>query len=171
MNEMLIEKGQEVLSAMLEKLGLAADVSPMEPEGDAVRLDIQSNQSGRLIGRKGQNLESLELILNRIVRRELPAEECDAWISLNVDGYSVPHEAPERKGRLPRQEMERLENLAKDIAKEVIFLKQDKVIGPYNPAERRIIHITLRENPAVETVSEETADARGCKKMTIHFIG
>ena len=95
------------------------------------------------------------------------------WYTINVDGYSV--EAPvrenERHGRLPREEMARLEALAKDIAKEVKKLGSPRVIGPFNPAERRIIHVTLENDPDVETISDAEADQNRGKKITVKLKG
>ena len=42
-----------------------------------------------------------------------------------------------------------------------------RTLGPYRPGERRIIRLTLRNDPEVETISESEADANGCKRITI----
>ncbi|MBQ9368246.1 MAG: hypothetical protein IJT83_10725, partial [Victivallales bacterium] len=86
-----------------------------------------------------------------------------------VDGYCVeaPVKETEHHGRLPREEISRLEALAKDIAKEVKKLGKARVIGPYSPAERRIIHVTLENDPEVETISDEVADQNRGKKITV----
>lgn len=169
MNETLLENAKDILAEMLSRLGAVAEVRIMA-DAPEPKLDLKSSQAGRLIGRKGQNLESLELVLNRILRRQQLDEENTPWVVIEVDGYGVPHKTVERHGRLMKEEAQRLEAMALDIAKEVKYWGEPKVIGPFRPAERRIIHLTLRSDPAVETVSEAEADENGCKKITIQII-
>ena len=169
MNENLLANARDILTAMLSRLGTTADVTIIT-DAPEPKLDLKSEQAGRLIGRKGQNLESLELVLNRILRRHQLDEENTPWVVIEVDGYSVPHKSPERHGRLQKEEAQRLEAMALDMAKEVKYWGEPKVIGPFRPAERRIIHLTLRNDPAVETISETEADENGCKRITIRMI-
>ena len=169
MNEHLLDTAKTVLSEMLEKLGAPVEINAIS-DSEEPKLDLKSAHAGRLIGRKGQNLESLELVMNRIIRREQADEESTPWVVLEVDGYSVPHKAPEHHGRVSHAEMEQLQAMALDIAKEVKYWGEAKVIGPYRPAERRIIHMTLRNDPQVETVSDAEADANGYKRITVQMI-
>lgn len=169
MSENLLESAKSILTEMLAKLGSEAEVTAVA-EGAEPKLDLKSSQAGRLIGRKGQNLESLELILNRILRRQQPDEDSTPWVVIEVDGYSVPHKVPERHGRVSKADMERLEAMALDVAKEVKYWGEPKVIGPFKPGERRIIHMTLRHDPAVETVSDAEADEHGCKRISVQLV-
>ena len=168
MNENLLENARAVLCEMLAKLGNDADVAIIEGATEP-KLDIKSAQAGRLIGRKGQNLGALEMVLNRIIRRQQQEEESTPWVVLEVDGYSVPHKEPERHGRVSKSDMETLKAMALDVAKEVKYWGEPKVVGPYRPGERRIIHMALRNDPAVETVSDPEPDANGCKRITIRM--
>ena len=79
-----LEKSAKVLATMLDYLGLKAEVTVKEIEGKTV-LATESQDAGRIIGKRGQTLQSLELLLNRIATKE--NTECP-WISINVDGYS-----------------------------------------------------------------------------------
>ncbi len=161
------EKACEVLSKMLELLGIEANVKAIPTEGH-YKLAVESANAGRLIGKRGQTLESLELVFNRVLNNLCDKGRAN-WISIDVDGYSVPipeSEAP-RSGKLPREEITRLEHLAFDIAKEVKMLRKPRIIGPYSPSERRIIHLALENDPEVETVSDPVADAARGKKITV----
>lgn len=79
-----LEKSAKVLATMLDYLGLKADVTVKEIDGKTV-LATESQDAGRIIGKRGQTLQSLELLINRIATKE--NAECP-WISINVDGYS-----------------------------------------------------------------------------------
>ena len=109
------------------------------------------------------------MVLNRILRRKLQDEDNTPWVVLEVDGYCVPHKSVEHHGRVSKSDMETLKAMALDAAKEVKYWGEPKVVGPYRPGERRIIHMTLRNDPAVETVSDAEADANGCKRVTIRM--
>ena len=74
MNENLLANARDILTDMLSRLGTTADVTIIT-DAPEPKLDLKSEQAGRLIGRKGQNLESLELVLNRILRRHQLDEE------------------------------------------------------------------------------------------------
>lgn len=163
------EMACEVLSKMLGLLGIEADVKAI-PTAGHYKLAVESANAGRLIGKRGQTLESLELVFNRVLNNLCDKGRAN-WISIDVDGYSVPvpeSEAP-RSGKLPREEINRLEHLAFDIAKEVKMLRKPRIIGPYSPSERRIIHLALENDPDVETVSDAVADAARGKKITVRL--
>ena len=164
------EQAVELLNKMLDLLGMDSSVT-LESFVGETKLAIDGGQAGRLIGRRGQTLEALELILNRILKKNEDAVNRLPWISLVVDGYAVeaPHSERERPGRLPRTEVERLEALARDVAKEVKMQHAPRVIGPYAPAERRVIHLALINDPDVETVSDSEADANRGKKITVRL--
>ena len=161
------ENAVQTLSKMLEMLDMQSKVTLSETEGEN-KLLVASEDAGRLIGKHGQTLECLELILNRIVSN-MEEKGRVPWFTIDVDGYCVeaPAKETEHRGRLPREEIARLEALAKDIAKEVKKLGKPRVIGPYSPAERRIIHVTLEKDPEVETISDAEADSNRGKKITV----
>jgi len=161
------EKAVQTLTKMLEMLDVQSQVTLSENAGDN-KLLVASEDAGRLIGKHGQTLECLELILNRIISN-MEEKGRVPWYTIDVDGYCVeaPAKEVERHGRLPREEISRLEALAKDIAKEVKKLGKARVIGPYSPAERRIIHVTLEHDPEVETISDAEADQNRGKKITV----
>ncbi|MBR0460116.1 MAG: KH domain-containing protein [Victivallales bacterium] len=163
-----LENAKQTLAKMLELLGVQAEITL--PESEDYRLFLKTDDAGRLIGKKGQTLEALELVLNRILKKDMGPESSSLWVSLDIDGYQVEaprHEAPH--GKLPSDEIERLQAMAKDIAKEVKLLHRERVIGPFNPAERRIIHVTLEDDPVIETVSDPVADEHRGKKITVRI--
>jgi len=170
----LKEKGIELLNEILSFMEVNAEIEATEEGGEGIRLRIKCDDAGRLIGRGGQTLESLEMILNRILRKDEEKGQHYPWISLEVDGYHVnppksENRSVDKKGRLPYEEVERLQAMAKDIAREVKKLGRPRVIGPFTPSERRIIHLALENDAEVETISDAVADERRCKKITVQL--
>lgn len=153
-------RGASIMNDMLGLLGLDASVKDT-PDTDASVIALKTPEPGRLIGRKGQYLQNLELLLNRILRKQLGP---GPWLELEVDGYEKKPRS--RRGKGPNVDRERLEKMALDAAKEVQRWGEVRTLGPLNAAERRIIHMTLRELAGVETESSEP-DNRGRKKISV----
>ncbi|MEA3442081.1 MAG: RNA-binding cell elongation regulator Jag/EloR [Chloroflexota bacterium] len=126
----------EVLSTLLKLMGIEAEVKALSPELP-ISLDIEGDDLGILIGRRGQTLVSLEYITRLIV-----AEQLKSWLPLHVDvaGY--------RKRRY-----EALQKLALYLAEQAKSKQRDITLEPMPPDERRIIHLTLTDHPDVATHS------------------
>ncbi len=112
---------------------------------DGIELGIEASvHSPRLIGHRGETLHALEFLLNQIVKTHHP----DApRVLVDVGGY--------RQAR--RQS---LEELARDTAAQVVESGTEQELKPMNPAERRIVHMALRDLPGVETESRGTDRSR-----------
>ncbi|MBT3288076.1 MAG: hypothetical protein HN849_02185 [Victivallales bacterium] len=156
------DRGISVMSSMLGTLGFEAEVLPKDENGKLV-LSLKSEKPGRLIGRKGVYLDSFELLLNRVLRRSF--EKCD-WVSLEIDGYQKRQRQPRDGDRRSNVDVALLEGVARDAAKEVQRWGEEKQIGPFNAAERRVIHMTLRGEDGVDTESLE-ADSDGRKLVIV----
>ena len=171
-SEELAAKARKTLGTMLDYLGLNAEELKAEVKENQLAMKIKSTEPGRIIGRKGQTLDSLQLLLNRIMFK---GEEDCPRISIDIDGYSESGnraerprreraERPERNGerreRRPRRERhsgiseEQLIEQAKDAAKEVKKWGEPVTLPKMNAHDRRIIHITLENDPELTTVSE-----------------
>mgnify|MGYP000922541039 FL=1 len=156
------------LNEMVGRLGIEAEISPVVSDENHLKLHIDSEEAGRLIGRKGQSLESLELLLNRILKCN---DENNPWVPVEVDGYSTGRtggSGPRRRGL--KVDEEKLEAMANDTAKEVRLWQKDKKIGPFLPAERRIIHLTLKNEEDIVTESEEIEGEKAKKYIIVKFI-
>ena len=163
----------EILAKMFDYLALNGDFK-VEEKGTRIGVSISSDNAGRIIGRKGQTLESLQLLVNRMMFKL--DEQCP-HITLDIDGYasgdrenkdraasdgengSAPREKeyrrrPRRGGDdSPRSSVEQLEKQAKDAAKEVKRWGEPVKLPEMNAHDRRIIHITLKDDPEVTTES------------------
>lgn len=170
------EKLIHTLATMFDYLGLSGTFR-VEDKGQKLEVKITSEDAGRIIGRKGQTLDSLQLILNRIMFK---GDEEFPRIMLDIDGYSngdhEPRERrprseaaegdprPERPARANRrgshrgeeshQSVEQLEQQAHDAAKEVKRWGDPVKMPEMNAHDRRIIHMALKGDPEIVTASE-----------------
>lgn len=140
----------EVLHTMIDMLLLENEISVEETENGNFKLNVATGNAGRLIGRKGQTLESLELLLNRIMKCR---DEETPWIPVEVDGYSTGRVGDTARSHFANIDAARFKALALDAAKEVKRWGDEKKLGPYMPAERKAIHMALVDDPEVETES------------------
>lgn len=151
-----MDKASKTLATMLDYLGLEAGIKA-EQDGKKITLVATSNDAGRIIGRKGQALESLQLLLNRMM---LKTDEEFPRILIDVDGYT--RKKPNRKGfggrggrrrNESRVDKEMLHQQALDAAKEVKRWGESVTLPEMNAHDRRIIHIALKEDGEVKTES------------------
>lgn len=170
-SEELSAKARKTLGTMLDYLGLNVEELKAEVTENKLALKIKSTEPGRIIGRKGQTLDSLQLLLNRIMFK---GEEDCPRISIDIDGYPESggkserprreradrSERADRGERRPRRERrsgiseEQLIAQAQDAAKEVKKWGEPVTLPKMNAHDRRIIHITLENDPEIITASE-----------------
>lgn len=164
--EDLAAKARNTLGMMLDYLGLDAELK-VEAQENRLAIRINSSEPGRIIGRKGQTLESLQLLLNRIMFKG--DEDCPR-ISIDIDGDAEGGARPRRERsdrgeRAPRERRERRERhnsvseeqlvaQALDAAKEVKKWGEPVTLPKMTAHDRRIIHITLEKDPELQTESE-----------------
>jgi spoIIIJ-associated protein len=145
------EFAAQMLDKMLAMMGIEADVSIRDAEtpGDGVGmakavLDIEGDDLGILIGRRGETLQSLQYLLNIMVARQVPEQ---AFFTVDVEGY--------------RRRRERsLNGLARKMADQVKRTKRPVQLEPMPANERRIIHLALADDRYVSTSSSGEGDAR-----------
>ena len=101
-------------------------------------VDMEGEDMGVLIGKRGQTLDSLQYLLSLVVNKD-------------VDGY-IHVKADTENYRERRKKT--LENLAKNIAFKVKRTRQSVALEPMNPYERRIIHSALQNEKYITTYSE-----------------
>jgi predicted RNA-binding protein Jag len=126
---------QEVLQAM--GMGEVTIVSSIDEEG-ALAIEMSGDNMGILIGKRGQTLDSLQYLTNRVANKSQ-----DGYVRVKLDTEDY------RKRR-----KQTLENLAKNIAYKVKRSRKPISLEPMNPYERRIIHSALQADDRVSTHSE-----------------
>lgn len=109
----------------------------VEFDQNDIHIDINGDNTGYLIGYRGEVLNSLQTILTNVVSKDL---NCKIKVLLNIGGYREKREKD-------------LENLASKIAGSVIRNKKSITLEPMSAYERKIIHLKLQDNDRVETHS------------------
>lgn len=128
----------DFVTGMIQKMGYEVTVEVMFREEAKIGIKLTSESSSILIGRKGKNLDAMQLLANVYAGR-LGHEE--VRVILDTENYRVRRE-------------ESLVRLAYTTADKVRSSKQSILLEPMNPFERRLIHTTLNDIPDIDTKSE-----------------
>ena len=131
-----IEVAIELTKGLLERMGVRAEVEGFSREGN-LYLEIRGDQGGILIGRHGRTLESLQMLFNRMVNKRLKNA---MTVILDVDDY--------RKRRA-----DSMAQMALRLGDEAKRTGHSQIAGLLNACDRRIIHLTLKEDPFLKTES------------------
>jgi len=135
----------EILDFFLGTMGVVATTFVREDATDGViAFEIEGEDAGLLIGRRGETLQSLQFLVNLIVNKQLGRQ---VYVTIDVEGY-----------RERRQDS--LRSLAERTAERVVSSGRSVQLQPMPAAERRIIHVTLAEHPDVRTESKGDGDQR-----------
>lgn len=132
------EKLTTFIKEIIEKMGYEVKVDVMFREENKIGIKLESASSSILIGRKGKNLDALQLLLN-VYAGKLGHES--TRVILDTENYRIRRE-------------ESLVRLAYTTADKVRSSKNSILLEPMNPFERRLIHTTLNDIPDIETKSE-----------------
>ena len=138
---------EELLARMEVVASVVAETGPVAEEGEAatsITLEIEGDDLGILIGRRGQTLASLQYIVRLIV-----GHQTEAWVPITVD-------VEEYKQR----RHERLQALAWRLAEQVKTRRVPFTLEPMLAYERRIIHLALADHPDVTTESIGEGESR-----------
>jgi spoIIIJ-associated protein len=128
----------EFTKRMIEGMGYACEVKVLFREEKKLGIRIDSEHASIIIGKKGKNLDALQLLANVYAGR-LGRE--DLRVILDSENYRIRRE-------------ESLVRLAYDTAEQVRRTRQSVLLEPMNPFERRIVHTTLNDIVDIETKSE-----------------
>ncbi len=136
----LESRGKSLADELLRLVGVSCDVT-VRPgiEAGEIVLDVTGDSGGLLIGRRGQTLDALEYVINRMMGR---ADDGGALrIVLDVEGYR------ERRRQY-------LETLANRLAEKARQTGRVVTLIPMSPRDRRIVHLALHEDATVTTRSQ-----------------
>jgi len=149
-----VRAAHDTVVELVQRLGLEAQVTAKWGEKDPkarirpLLVDVQGDDLGILIGRGGETLTALQYISRLIVAKEL---QRPVAVVIDIEGYRARRE-------------EELGRLAQQMAAQAAELDRTMELEPMPPNERRIIHVALRDNPAVTTESIGEGSSR---KVTI----
>ena len=133
------ETDKKILSDLLRLLEIEASIE-LKEDSERILLNIKGDGSGLLIGRKGQTLDALEYLVNKIVHK---GAEDKKRIVVDTENYRSRRE-------------ESLVNLAQRLAEKAKRMGRPVTISPMSAHDRRIIHLALQEDKALHTWSTGT---------------
>jgi len=128
---------EEEAEALLDKAGIKSSLTVTEDE-ENFKLAIDAEENALLIGKHGNTLSSLELVLSLIVAKKTGEYR---RILIEVGGYREARE-------------EYLRDLANRLKEEVVATGIEKTVRGLKPWERRVVHMQLSESGEVVTESE-----------------
>ena len=129
---------EKFLVETLKAMSLEVKVSVSVDENNTLCVDLEGDNMGIIIGKRGQTLDSIQYLANRVANKYQ-----EEYIRVKVDTENY---------RSRRDET--LTRLAKNLAHKVKRTRRPVSLEPMNPYERRIIHSVLQSNPHVNTHSE-----------------
>ena len=145
---------RETVRELLDKMRVNADVSvrlgePDEMSGQPpIYVDVNGNDLSYLIGKRAETLDSLQYITRLIVGKEIGEA---AYIIVDVEGYR-------------RRREQGLRQLAERMARQAVNTGRTQTLEPMNPADRRIVHLALRDFDGIKT---ESTGQEPRRKVTI----
>jgi spoIIIJ-associated protein len=131
-----VEVAKELAIGLLDRMGVRVGVEGFLRE-ETLYLEIKGDQEGILIGRHGRTLESLQILINRMVNKRLGKP---LRVVLDINDY--------RKRRA-----DTLTKMAVRIGEKAKSKGHPLSIGPFDAHDRRLIHIALQEDPSLRTES------------------
>jgi len=138
-SDAFLTRCKSVLEQLISHLGVSCSVAARPGEDGSVLLDVCGDAQGLLIGRRGQTLDAIEYIVNRIVARD--DEPAAGRIVIDVERYR------ERR-------RDHLTLLAERLAGKVRETGRPVTLNPMSPRDRRIVHLALQQDASVATRSQ-----------------
>jgi len=139
----LAMKAKTLLSGILERMNIEAPVTADARE-DAIVLNIQGDGGGLLIGKRGQNLDALQYIVNKATNR---SGEDRKMIVIDTEAYRKRRE-------------DALVSLAERLGQKVKKTRKAVTVSHMNAHDRRIIHLTLQTDSSLTTKSRGEGEYR-----------
>ncbi len=136
--EQTIKAVEQFLKDTLKAMDMEVEITSSIDGDGALYVDMKGERMGILIGKRGQTLDALQYLANRVANKHQAGY---VRVKLDTENYRARRE-------------ETLKHLAKNIAHKVKRNRRPVVLEPMNPYERRIIHSALQSDPYVTTHSE-----------------
>jgi spoIIIJ-associated protein len=137
------QKAKELLEGLLERMSIPSPVTVTETD-ESIILNIQGDGDGLLIGKRGQNLDAIQHIINKVVNK---ASNGKKMIIVDTEAYRKRRE-------------ESLVTLAERLGQKVKKTRKTVTVSNMNAHDRRIIHMTLQGDAALLTKSRGEGEYR-----------
>ena len=131
------EEAKQILQNILDKMGFLAVVDSTKDESGSILLEVKGEDMGRIIGKEGAMLKSMETIVSAMAWKILGEK---TRVSIDAGGYK------EKRNKV-------IQKLAQDVAEDVVKAGEEKTLPYMEAADRRVIHLHLQNNPDVTTFS------------------
>lgn len=134
-----IKIAKEQTEKLLDLLGVTGEVKVSEDkENEAISVQIESEEPGVIIGRHGETISALQLLLGMII-----SQKVGEWtrVLVNVGNWREVRE-------------ETLKRMAASAAQKAHFSGEEVALPPLSASERRVVHLYLSQNPDVTTESQ-----------------
>jgi spoIIIJ-associated protein len=141
--EELLTEVRDMVTSVVDAMGFEARIDVYDASG-FIAVDVASDSTALFIGQKGETIDALQYLVNAAVYRKRPFVK---RIVLDAEGYR-------------QRRVEAIQGIAHRTARRAMRERRAVELPPMSPAERRIVHIYLRDNPSVTTASEGTGDNR-----------
>ncbi len=141
--ELTAEKAKEVLTEILSHVDLP-NVIEWEAKEDYFYLNIISNGSGLLIGKRGKTLNALQFLVSKIVSR-IAGENVS--VVVDTENYRTKREVS-------------LTELGRQLSEKVKKSGRPLTTGPMSAQDRRVIHLSLKSDQEVRTKSKGEGNLR-----------
>jgi spoIIIJ-associated protein len=128
----------EFVRSLTAHMGYPAEVRLMYREPGKIGIRLDSAHSSILIGKKGKNLDAIQLLANVFAGR---LDDSETRVIVDAENYRQRRE-------------ENLIRLAQQVGDQVMRTHRSKLLEPMNPFERRLIHTTLNDVAGITTKSE-----------------
>jgi len=136
-SEELLNVGEETLQKIIDLITTGATVSAKR-RGDRILYNIEGGNSGILIGKRGQTLEAIQYIVDKVVNKK--SIDKRIRVQIDVHGYLETKKAS-------------LQRLAVKLAEKAKHTGKPTTIGQMNAHDRRIVHLSLKNDKEVRTQS------------------
>lgn len=133
----------ELVTTLLDAMGFEARTDVYDA-GGFVAVDVSSDNTALFIGQKGETIDALQYLVNASVNK---GRSSRARVVLDAEGYR-------------QRRVEAIQGMAHRTARRAVRERRTVELPPMNPAERRVVHLFLRDNPGVVTNSQGTGDDR-----------
>jgi spoIIIJ-associated protein len=137
------ERARRILAGLLRRMQIDSPVSVEETE-EAIVLNIQGDESGLIIGKRGQNLDALQYIVNKATHRSANGNK---MIIVDTEGYRKRRE-------------ESLIALAMKLGEKAKKTKKAVTVGHMNAHDRRVIHLAMQDDATLTTKSRGEGEYR-----------
>jgi len=141
--EELLGEIRALATSVLDAMGFESRIDVYDA-ASFIAVDVASDSTALFIGQKGETIDALQYLVNAAVYRKRPFVK---RIVLDAEGYR-------------QRRIEAIQGIAHRTARRAIREGRTMELPPMSPAERRVVHIFLRDNPRVTTASEGSGQNR-----------